>query len=118
MLNFYGKIKKIRVKLLIQFGFLLFLSILLMGVTMYSIMRIIKYEDTRKTSQELDNIILQMRRAEKDFMLRELTNETFFEKAESKYVTKHDELSAAALVKLEIIMNSGTAGEVDSINMV
>jgi methyl-accepting chemotaxis protein len=81
-------------------------------------MRIIKYEDVRTTSQDLENIILQMRRAEKDFMLRELTNETFFEKAESKYVAKHDELAAQALVKLDLINNSGTANGIDSMKLV
>src|SRR4051812_13935619 len=113
MLKFFEKIKKIKVKLLIQFGLLLFLTVLLMGVMLYSLNRILNYADVRKSTAELNITILQMRRAEKDFLLRDLTNESYFETGQSKYITKFDELNAKALSTLKSLSETNAIKELN-----
>jgi methyl-accepting chemotaxis protein len=106
MLKLFNKIKKIKVKLLIQFGILIVLSTFLMGVMIYSINRISNYTNTRKVTQELNIYLLQMRRSEKDFILQELTNESFFETGQSKYIVKFDELYKLASDHLDNLAKS------------
>ncbi|HSZ24641.1 MAG TPA: hypothetical protein VK766_02930, partial [Cytophagaceae bacterium] len=62
MLKYFNKIKKIRAKLLIQFGILIVLSVFLMGVMLYSIHRISNYTNLRRTTQELNIALLKMRK--------------------------------------------------------
>jgi GAF domain-containing protein len=101
MLKFLDKIKKIKTKLLIQFGVLLLLSVMLMTVMLYSLTRIVNYTEVRRLTSELNVTVLQMRRAEKDFQLRDLTNEAYFESGQSKYISKFDELDMKAISLLK-----------------
>ena len=106
MLRLLNKIKKIKIKFLIQFGILIILSVLLMGVMIYALNRINNYTSTRKITQELSIYLLQMRKSEKDFILQELTNEAFFKTGQSKYIVKFDELNKLAINHLETLRNS------------
>jgi putative methionine-R-sulfoxide reductase with GAF domain len=121
MLKFFDKIKKIKTKLLIQFGLLLSLTVILMTVMLYSLNRIVNYTEVRRNTSELNITILQMRRAEKDFQLRDLTNEAFFETGQSKYISKFDELAAKANSYVKTLSETDAVKELnfqDSIKIV
>ena len=78
--------KKIKHKLIAAFGAVLALSFILAGWGFYSIDKIL---DNKELSQSIDDIsimVLQIRRAEKDFLMRESTNPEFFATGESAYL--------------------------------
>jgi len=77
------KIKTIKTKLLLAFGAVLFLSLLLSGWSIYSIYKILDYEAVNVKFDDINIRRLQLRRAEKNFLLRDLTKPEFFEKGES-----------------------------------
>jgi HAMP domain-containing protein len=79
MKNLFQKIKKIKTKFLIQYGILITLSILLMVVMIFSIQKIANYTHFKNQTQELKISLLEMRKAEKDFELHDLINESFYE---------------------------------------
>src|SRR3954447_23269697 len=113
MLKIFEKIKRIKIKLLIQFGLLLFLTVLLMVVMLISLSRILNYTDVRKSTADLNITILQMRRAEKDFLLRDLVNESYFETGQSKYISKFDELNTKALSTLKQLSETNALKELN-----
>jgi PAS domain S-box-containing protein len=90
MFALFNRLRSIRIKLLLQFATILVLSALLMIFTLTNISKIIHFEKMRNDSQELNNIILQMRRAEKDFMLRDVINDAYFKTGESKQILKFE----------------------------
>jgi ABC-type sugar transport system permease subunit len=79
------KIKTIKTKLLLAFGAVLFLSLLLSGWSIYFIYKILDYEAVNVAFDDVNIRRLQLRRAEKNFLLRDLTKPELFEKGESNY---------------------------------
>ena len=64
-----------------------------------SIMQLSKLNQITRESSELSNAMLKLRKSEKDFLLRETSNETFFETKTSKYLDNFVET-------IEIYMNN------------
>src|SRR5687768_6443449 len=79
------KSKKIKGKLLIAFGMVLFLSSVLAGWGYYSINRIMEIRGVEKDFKTINTLALNMRKAEKDFLMRDTQNEQFMKTGESKY---------------------------------
>ena len=77
------KITKIKTKLLLAFGGVLLVSLLLSTWSIFSIYKIIGYEKMASVIDEINTYRLELRRAEKNFMLRDVTKPTLFEKKES-----------------------------------
>lgn len=86
------KTMKIKGKLLTAFGAVLFLSSILAGWGYYSINRIMEVRAVEKTFKDITANVLEMRKAEKDFLMRDVKNEKFMASGESKYVSAIDEL--------------------------
>ena len=78
--------RKIKAKLLVAFGALLVLSSILAGWGYYSINHILSIRQVKEEFTNINVIALKMRKAEKDFFMREVTNEKFMATGESKYV--------------------------------
>jgi len=67
--------------------------LLSMGViSYYYINQILTYSDVSQKVDRVLNLTLQLRRAEKDFLLREQTNVRFFVTGDSKYLNRFDVL--------------------------
>lgn len=79
------KSKKIKGKLLIAFGMVLFLSSVLAGWGYYSINRIMEIRGVEKDFKTINTLALNMRKAEKDFLMRDTQNELFMKTGDSKY---------------------------------
>src|SRR5258708_10342793 len=79
------KIKTIKTKLLLAFGAVLFLSLLLSGWSVSSIYKILDLEEVNVAFDDINIKRLQLRRAEKNFLLRDVSKPDFFEKGESRY---------------------------------
>ncbi|MFM9838187.1 MAG: GAF domain-containing protein [Cyclobacteriaceae bacterium] len=104
------KIKKIKTKLLLAFGAVLFISLLLSGWSVYSIYKILDYEAVNVAFDGINTQRMQLREAEKNFLLRDVTRSPLFEKGESLHLSmfkkwdaplkdKVDSLSKNAIVK-------------------
>ena len=65
------QLKQIKAKLLLSFGVVLFLSSILAGWGYYSINRILKVRAIKEEFLAVNEIVLKMRKAEKDFLMRE-----------------------------------------------
>jgi methyl-accepting chemotaxis protein len=103
-MKFFNQIKKIKTKLLLQSGILLGLTLVLGITTVISIVRIIYFTDVRKLTTDTKIFLLQMRRSEKDYVLRDLINADYFQNGQSQYVSKFSEFARLAegnLKKLE-----------------
>ncbi len=83
-LNIFNS-KKIKGKLLVAFGMVLFLSSILAGWGYYSINRIMEIRAVEKDFKNISTIALKMRKSEKDFIMRESRNEEFMKTGNSKY---------------------------------
>jgi methyl-accepting chemotaxis protein len=70
-------------KLLTGFGLLTLLVIIASSFIYLVSNRTIEADKLQATSLEVDNIVLNMRKAEKDFMMREVVNEEFFKSGNS-----------------------------------
>jgi methyl-accepting chemotaxis protein len=77
---------KIKGKLLTVFSAVLFLSSVLAVWGYYSITRIMEIRAVEKTFKDISATSLMMRKSEKDFLMRDIINETFMSSGESKYV--------------------------------
>jgi hypothetical protein len=66
---------KIKGKLLLAFCAVLFLSSILAGWGYYSISRVQEIGGIKEDFKNINEMVLKMRKAEKDFLMRELTNE-------------------------------------------
>jgi methyl-accepting chemotaxis protein len=84
------QLKKIKAKLLLAFGALLILSSILAGWGYYSINHINSIRNVEEEFTNINVIALKMRKAEKDFFMREVSNETFMASGKSKYVEDID----------------------------
>ncbi len=85
---------KIKGKVLIAYGVTLFLSIVLVGWGYLSINRITELGEVENAFNKISNTTLEMRRSEKDFLLRDIKNEEFMESGKSKYVSDMSKLVA------------------------
>jgi len=81
------KITKIKTKLLLAFGGVLFVSLLLSLWSIFSIYKIIDYESLVSVIDKINIHRLELRRAEKNFLLRDITKPGLFEKGESNYLS-------------------------------
>lgn len=80
------KIRKIRTKLGLAFGLVLIFSLLVSSWAIFSIFKIIDYNDVVSHINRINNYRLELRRAEKNFLLRDVTKPSLFEKGESPYL--------------------------------
>jgi methyl-accepting chemotaxis protein len=78
--------KKIKGKLLLAFGMVLFLSSILAGWGYYSINRIMEIRSIEKTFKNISSLALKMRKSEKDFLMRDTKSEEFMSTGKSSYV--------------------------------
>jgi len=86
------QLTKIKGKLLLVFGAVLFLSSILAGWGYYSINRIQEIAGVKETFKNINEIVLKMRKSEKDFLMRDIVSEKFMSSGESKYVKAIDDL--------------------------
>lgn len=80
------KQKKIKGKLLLAFGIVLMLTGILAGWGYYSINNIMEVRDVEVAFQNIQNTVLNMRKSEKDFLMRDTKNEEFIKTGKSKYI--------------------------------
>jgi methyl-accepting chemotaxis protein len=83
---------KIKGKLITAFSAVLFLSSILALWGYYSINRIMEIRSVEKTFKDVSATALKMRKAEKDFLIREIKNEDFMATGKSKYAEEIDVL--------------------------
>ena len=86
------QVNKIKGKLLLAFCAVLFLSSILAGWGYFSINRVREIGGIKEDFKTINELVLKMRKAEKDFLMRELSNEKFMASGESKYVVTIDKL--------------------------
>ncbi|HEY3405765.1 MAG TPA: HAMP domain-containing methyl-accepting chemotaxis protein [Ohtaekwangia sp.] len=84
------QLNKIKGKLLLAFGVVLILSSILAGWGYYSINRIQEIGSVKENFKNINEVVLKMRKAEKDFLMREITNEAFMQSGNSKYAKAID----------------------------
>src|SRR5689334_6842795 len=77
---------KIKGKLLLAFSAVLFLSSILAGWGYYSINRVLEIRGVEESFKNISMIVLKMRKAEKDFLMRDIVNTDFMTTGKSKYV--------------------------------
>ena len=118
MLKMFSKIKSLRLKLLIQFGILIALSSILMGVTIYTFKKMSEYNEVKTITHDLSTTLLQIRKCEKDFLLQDLTNEVFFQTGKSKFITKFDEHSKTAIEQLQVLENSNAIQKINFVDSI
>lgn len=80
---------KIRTKIRIGFFSIMILCILLGALSYLTIKDIVKHDiHLLANNNSLDKLMLEMRKNEKDFLLREAANPEFFKTGQSKYIEK------------------------------
>ncbi|WP_430815862.1 methyl-accepting chemotaxis protein [Carboxylicivirga sp. RSCT41] len=83
------------------------LVLLIIGTMTYlSFKRVDKLHDHLAMANQVHTNMLMMRKAEKDFMLRELVNYDYFETEQSKYLTTFKEVKMSNLKTLEVLLAS------------
>ena len=82
--------KKIKGKLLGSFAIVLVLSSILAGWGYYSINRVLEIRQLKENIMTINEIVLKMRKSEKDFMMRETIDSEFMASGESKYAEDID----------------------------
>ena len=95
---------KIKGKLLLVFSVVLFLSSVLAGWGYYSINRVLTIRGIEESFKNIDVIVLKIRKSEKDFMMRDVTNADFMSSGSSKntkaieaFIHQEDSLITALL---------------------
>lgn len=104
---------KIKGKLLLAFGAVLFLSSVLAGWGYYSISRIMQIRAIEKDFKTISLTALKMRKSEKDFLTRDITNETFMSSGKSKYAAemeKHLQLEDSII---SVLLESKWSGKLE-----
>ena len=104
---------KIKGKLLSAFGAVLFLSSVLAGWGYFSINRIIEISDVETTFNAINTTALEMRKAEKDFLMRDIRNEEFMKSGESKYIAAMDNLVKAQDSLINQLLESKWSSKLD-----
>jgi methyl-accepting chemotaxis protein len=97
---------KIKSKLLTAFSAVLFLSSVLAAWGYYSINKIMEIRAVEKTFKDISITALSMRKAEKDFLMRDTKDEDFFATGKSKYVSKIDKLVHVEDSLINILLQS------------
>ncbi|UII31218.1 methyl-accepting chemotaxis protein [Fulvivirga ulvae] len=82
--------KKIKGKLLGSFAIVLVLSSILAGWGYYSINRVLEIRRLKENIMTINEIVLKMRKAEKDFMMRETIDSEFMASGKSRYAEDID----------------------------
>ncbi len=85
------KLKSIKGKLLTSFGAVLVLSSILAGWGYYSINKILQVKNLKEDFMIVNEIVLKMRKSEKDFLMRETSSLDFMASKESKYIDNIDD---------------------------
>jgi methyl-accepting chemotaxis protein len=95
---------KIKGKLLIAFGAVLFLSSILAGWGYYSIHRVLEIRSIEEGFKNISVLVLKIRKSEKDFMMRDISSADFMSSGTSKniqdiekFITKEDSLISLLL---------------------
>jgi methyl-accepting chemotaxis protein len=78
---------KIKGKLLLSFSVVLFLSCVLAGWGYYSINRVLAINSVEEDFKNINMIVLKMRKSEKDFLMRDVSNVDFMATGKSKYAS-------------------------------
>lgn len=86
------QVNKIKGKLLLAFCAVLFLSSILAGWGYFSISRVREIGGVKEDFKTINELVLKMRKSEKDFLMRELSNEKFMASGESKYASAIDKI--------------------------
>lgn len=107
------QLNKIKGKLLLAFCAVLFLSSILAGWGYYSISRIQEISAIKEDFKTINEMVLKMRKAEKDFLMRELTNEAFMASGESKYAKTIDKLMHEQDSLLKFLIDSRWSSKLD-----
>ena len=95
--------KSIKGKLLFAFGTVLILSFLLAALGYYSINKILENKDL---TQRIDNIsmqVLNLRKSEKDFLMRSTVDKKFYDTHQSEYLNNINAISQQLIVDLEAL---------------
>jgi methyl-accepting chemotaxis protein len=104
---------KIKGKLLSAFGAVLFLSSVLAGWGYFSIDRITEIGEVENTFNKISTTALQMRKSEKDFLMRDVKNEEFMESGKSKYVADVSKLVAVQDSIINALLASKWSAKLD-----
>ncbi len=107
----FKKLKSIRAKFLLQYGILIAFSIVLMIVMLFFAGNIKHYYEMKNSTQNLKVSILEMKKAEKDFELFDLTNEDFYRDGTSENI---ESISTNKLLTKQIIQLLKSDPEINS----
>ncbi len=80
------QLNKIKGKLLLAFSAVLFLSSILAGWGYYSIHRVLDIRSVEERFKNISILVLKVRKAEKDFMMRDISNADFMATGKSKNI--------------------------------
>src|SRR5882672_6031061 len=80
------QLNKIKGKLLLAFSAVLFLSSVLAGWGYYSINKVLEINSVGEQFKDINTIVLKMRKSEKDFLMRDVSNLEFMSTGKSKYL--------------------------------
>lgn len=105
------QLNKIKSKLLLAFGTVLLLSSFLAGWGYYSINRILEIRKVKEEFMTINEVVLKMRKAEKDFLMREIVSEDFMETGESKYKTAINDYTADQDSIIKYLQNNSWSTE-------
>ena len=86
MKKIFSKIKSLKLKFLLQYGIIILLSVFLMIVMIFSLREISSFADTRTQTQELAMNLFQMRKAEKEFIINDVSSEDFYKEKNSENI--------------------------------
>ena len=113
MFSIFTKITKLKVKLLFQYGIIILLTSILVGVMFVSLKKISNFSETKSISQDVNIELLQMRRAEKNFVLEDLLNEDFYTNNSSENITDFDKLFLESSLKMKELLASDVVDQLD-----
>ncbi|WP_185156177.1 GAF domain-containing protein [Fulvivirga kasyanovii] len=105
--------KKIKHKLIAAFGGVLALSFILAGWGYYSINRILNNQDLSQRIDDISIMVLELRRAEKDFLMRETTNPEFFKTGQSQYLQTINETAEELQKEISLLKEHPATGSMD-----
>jgi len=80
------KFKWMKLRLLLTFGGVLFVSFLISGWSIFLIYKILDYESLISVINKINTQQLELRNAEKNFLLRDITNPKLFQRGEGHYL--------------------------------
>ncbi|NMM47430.1 methyl-accepting chemotaxis protein [Marinigracilibium pacificum] len=105
--------KNIKSKLLVAFGTVLLLSSFLAGWGYISINKILEIREVKEQFMTINENVLKMRKAEKDFLMREIVSTDFMKTHESKYITTIDKLTLVQDSIINVLLNSDWSEELE-----